>query len=217
VSVGAAMGGSLRGAALNARNMRLIGGHASRERRKDDFYPTPPEATRALLGVEQFDGDVLEPACGDGAISRLFAAAGHRVISTDLVDRGYGEAGLDFTSLVYPHRAANVVTNPPFFLAERFLTQALDHSTRKVAMLLKLNFLEGIARSRLLERTPLARIWVFRDRVTFPVPNAKQASKGMFAFAWFVWEHGHAGAPSLGWVSTVPALQQPQLFADVAA
>jgi hypothetical protein len=35
-----------------------------------DYYPTPPEAVRALLGVEQFEGTIWEPACGDGAISR---------------------------------------------------------------------------------------------------------------------------------------------------
>jgi hypothetical protein len=41
---------------------------------------------------ERFNGDIWEPACGDGAMSRELAAAGHTVISTDLVDRGYGEA-----------------------------------------------------------------------------------------------------------------------------
>ncbi|PID44236.1 MAG: hypothetical protein CSB48_02440 [Proteobacteria bacterium] len=28
-----------------------------------EFYPTPPEAVRALLSVEQFDGSIWEPAC----------------------------------------------------------------------------------------------------------------------------------------------------------
>ena len=28
-----------------------------------EFYPTPPEATRALLSVEAFDGSIWEPAC----------------------------------------------------------------------------------------------------------------------------------------------------------
>lgn len=30
-----------------------------------EFYPTPPEATRALLSVEKFEGNIWEPACGD--------------------------------------------------------------------------------------------------------------------------------------------------------
>src|SRR5690349_21675354 len=61
-----------------------------------DFYATPPEATRALLTVEGFDAPIWEPACGDGAISRPLIEAGHDVVSTDLIDRGYGTAGIDF-------------------------------------------------------------------------------------------------------------------------
>lgn len=55
-----------------------------------DFYPTPPEAVRALLSVETFEGSIWEPACGDGAISKVLLDAGHEVVSSDLIDRGYG-------------------------------------------------------------------------------------------------------------------------------
>lgn len=55
-----------------------------------DFYPTPPEAVRALLSVEAFEGSIWEPACGDGAISKVLLAAGFDVVSTDLIDRGFG-------------------------------------------------------------------------------------------------------------------------------
>lgn len=55
-----------------------------------DFYPTPPEAVRALLSVETFTGSIWEPACGDGAISKVLIEAGFEVVSTDLIDRGFG-------------------------------------------------------------------------------------------------------------------------------
>jgi hypothetical protein len=45
-----------KGAATAAR---LIDRHV-----QANFYPTPPEATRALLSVETFDGLIWEPACG---------------------------------------------------------------------------------------------------------------------------------------------------------
>ena len=77
-----------------------------------DFYATPPEATRALLSVEHFDGSIWEPACGDGAISRPLIAAGHEVVSTDLVDRGFGISGVDFMLERGP-RAKHIITNPP--------------------------------------------------------------------------------------------------------
>ena len=38
---------------------------AGSKRAAQDFYPTPPEAVKALLSVEQFEGDIWEPACRD--------------------------------------------------------------------------------------------------------------------------------------------------------
>ena len=61
-----------------------------------EFYPTPPEATRALLSVETFDGFIWEPACGRGAISTVLETAGYQVVSTDLIQRDYGAGGIDF-------------------------------------------------------------------------------------------------------------------------
>jgi hypothetical protein len=75
---------------------RLVACGPKELREKDDFYPTPPEGTQALLAVEKFDGPIWEPACGAGDMSRELAAGGYEVISTDLVDRGYGEARIDF-------------------------------------------------------------------------------------------------------------------------
>ena len=65
-------------------------------RQKDDFYPTPFVAIEALLDHESFDGDIWEPACGDGAISAPVSLY-HNVISTDLNDYGFGESGVDFS------------------------------------------------------------------------------------------------------------------------
>src|SRR3989304_715775 len=79
-------------------------------RERNDFYPTPPEATRALLGVERFVDAIWEPACGDGAICRELHAAGYEVEASDLIDRGYGEARVDFLMEQRP-RAPNIITN----------------------------------------------------------------------------------------------------------
>lgn len=43
-----------------------------------DFYPTPTWATVALLDKEKFDGEITEPACGDGAISKVFENNGFK-------------------------------------------------------------------------------------------------------------------------------------------
>ena len=179
------------------RAQSIVGTSAGRP--DDDFYPTPPAATAALLRVEAFEGPIWEPACGDGAISRLLDAAGHQVISTDLNHRGYGRGGVDFL-LDFETRAANVITNPPFSLAAQFARHALGRTTGKVALLCKLNFLEGMKRKPLFEGTPLKTVHVFSQRLTLARNGQKIESRGMIAFAWFVWEHGHDGAPTLAWL-----------------
>lgn len=170
-------------------------------REKHDFYPTWPAATRALLSVERFDGPVWEPACGDGAISRELRAAGYDVISTDLIDRGYGEGNRDFLMEWLP-LAPNIVTNPPFKLAEEFVDRALMLTTGKVAFFLRLAFLEGVTRGRWLPTTPLARVHVMSRRV--PIQRGRLSevgdAHGVIAFAWFVWEHGHTGSPALSFL-----------------
>lgn len=181
---------------------RVTGVAVDRENReKDDFYPTPPEGTEALLSVEAFTGPIWEPACGDGAISKVLEAHGHEVVSTDLVDRGYGDPRVDFL-MEWTPRAPNIVTNPPFKMVAPFMRKALSLSTGKVAMLLRLACLEGTERGEIFASSPLARVWVFRRRLTMTRGNYEGDVKqgGMLAFAWFVWEHGHDGPPTLGWI-----------------
>lgn len=186
---------------MNASTAYVRGIIPSEEREKDDFYPTPPAGTRALLAVEKFAGPIWEPACGEGDMSRVLEQAGYDVISTDLVNRGYGESRVDFLMEHCP-RAPNIVTNPPFKLAEQFTRHALSLTTGKVAMLARLAWLEGMARRDLFETTPLARVWIFAGRLGFDRARLADKGKGgMIAFAWFVWEHGHTGSPQIGWIS----------------
>jgi hypothetical protein len=170
-------------------------------RQKDDFYPTPREGTEALLAVEKFTGAIWEPACGDGAICRPLIDAGYDVVASDLVDRGYGNTGHDFLMEWQP-RAPNIVTNPPFKMAEQFVHKSLSLTTGKVAMLLRLAWLEGITRRDTIYRaTPIARVHVFSGRLGMQRGRlAEKGESGMIAFAWFVWEHGYTGKPELNWI-----------------
>lgn len=166
-----------------------------------DFYPTWPAATSALLTVESFDGSIWEPACGEGDMSRVLEDAGYDVISTDLIDRGYGEGGRDFL-MEWSPVAPNIVTNPPFRWAIEFTDRALQLTTGKVALFLRLAFLEGVERGKWFPQTPLARVWIMSRRVPMERGRLKEAGDGhgVLAFAWFVWEHGYEGAPALGWL-----------------
>ena len=178
------------------RAQSLVG--SSEGRPDHDFYPTPPEAVNALLEVELFEGVVWEPACGDGAICKVLEANGFTVVATDLIDRGYGETPHDF--LTSKLTCDNIITNPPFTLAEDFIKLGLTRTTKKVAMLCKLQFLEGAKRKIMFESTPLKNVWVFSKRLSMTRNGEKMKNSGMIAFSWFVWEHGYTGKPTIGWL-----------------
>ena len=70
----------------------------------DDFFPTPHWAVQALLVYEKFQGEIFEPACGTGNISEVLLKNHYKVLSNDIVDRGYGDKHEDFlkTNLIEP-------------------------------------------------------------------------------------------------------------------
>jgi hypothetical protein len=175
-----------------------IVGYKLAGRPEDDFYPTPPEATMRLMEVEDFTGFVWEPACGDGSMSRVLKDF-IGVVSTDLIDRGYGSCGIDFLAETRL-RAQNIVTNPPYRLAQKFAEHGLELGVRKMALLLKLNFLEGQSRSKFLALSPLKHVWVFRKRLTMTRNGERVRNSGMIAYAWFVWENGYDESPKIGWL-----------------
>jgi len=177
---------------------QFLAGDSNLDREKDDYYKTPEHATRALLSRETFEGVTWEPACGNGAISRLLPGT---VISTDLHDRGFGESGVDFLREIRP--VDNVVTNPPYVLAREFVEHALKCARYKVAMLLKLNFLESQERYPFFENTPLRCVYVFSQRLSFDKGNEAGKGNGLLAYAWFVWDHRKEGPTQLGWLPPV--------------
>jgi len=170
----------------------------SEGRPDDDFYRTPSSAVEALLKVEEFHGNYIwEPACGDGSISEVLRNHGYRVYSTDLIERGYGITGINFLNTL--EKPAHVITNPPYKLAQQFVEHGLKVSSGKVAMLLKLAFLEGGKRKGMFLRTPLKKVYVFSNRITMG-RNGDEYKSGMMAFAWFVWDHEYKGEPTIGWL-----------------
>lgn len=171
----------------------------SKDRKHADFYPTPPKATEALFRVERFEGNVLEPACGDGVMSDIIKKY-NPVTSWELHDRGYGKTGVDFLTTGL-ESFDNVITNPPYKLAAKFVNTAKMVADKKVAMLLKLAFLEGQGRQTLFRDTtfPLKAVYVFSNRLSFSPTGS--GSSGLIAFAWFVWDKDYQGKAYIDWIT----------------
>lgn len=175
-----------------------------------DFYPTPPEATRALLSVEQFEGSIWECACGDGAIATVLKDAGHEVVGTDLIYRGYGTGDTDFLKQRKP-LARNVVTNPPYGrgLADAFVKHALALTANtggSVAMLMNLASLCHPSRHDWYVAHPPAAIYGLDELVCWPHGDPRQAGRAtaFHRYCWMIWKPDHTGRPTFWWLSTAP-------------
>lgn len=174
-----------------------------------EFYPTPPEATRALLSVETFDGTIWEPACGLGHISKVLVDAGYDVVSTDLIERGYGQGGVDFLRESAP-RARHIVTNPPYGrgLGDAFALQALTFAAEtggSVAMLLNLASLCHPTRHHFWVKHPPAVIYGLDELVCWPEgrPELARSTTAIHRYCWVVWKPAHEGEgwPTFRWLS----------------
>lgn len=175
--------------------------HADHERQKEDYYATEPAATEWLLKFEQFSGPILEPACGEGHISEVLIRGGYNVTSRDIIDRGYGEVA-DFLFFNNEKWQGDIVTNPPYSLAQQFIEKALSmvDDGHKVAMFLKLQFLEGKGRGQLFDEQPPVRVWVSRSRLKCAINgDFEHVGGSATAYAWFVWEKGFKGYPEIRW------------------
>jgi hypothetical protein len=188
-------------------------------RRMDaNLYPTPPEATRALLSVETFDDRIHEPACGKGHISRVLEASGHRVLSTDLNDWGYGLSGYNFLEQPYPY-AKHIVTNPPYGrgLADDFIERALSlaaMSGGKVAMLLNLASLAHPMHTAQWKQHRPARIYAIDGVVCWPdFERDPPQHFRQHRYCWAVWEAYHCGPTTREWLSAADFRQPPQNIA----
>lgn len=181
---------------LGARNI------AKQERAENDYYATEPKAVELLLQVERFNKEVLEPACGEGHISEVLKKAGYSVYSYDLVDRGYGDK-MDFFNL--EEWTGDIITNPPYKYAKEFVQHALEIilDGSKVAMFLKVQFLESRSRRELFEKNPPKCIYVSSGRLCCARNGDFEAAKGSNAmcYCWYVWEKGFKGDTILKWIN----------------
>ena len=190
---------------LGARNFAL------EERETNDYYATNPESLKIFLERLKKDQiklsfNIWECACGEGHLSKVLKENGYMVLSTDLIDRGYGSV-LDF--LKYDGKySGDILTNPPYKYAKEFVEHAINCilEGNYVIMFLKLQFLEGKARKLLFEKYPPKYVYVFSERQRcvmngdFSKYNNKGDMHGAVAYCWYVWQKGFKGEPIIRWI-----------------
>ena len=192
--------------------VRMIGSsaHSAEDRQPDDFYATDPVALHLFLRALdrdriKLDTNIWECACGNGVLSLELSQQGYRVFSTDIVQRRDAASMLiDFVNDPLPRWEGDILTNPPYKYANEFLLRALDCILEEnlVVLFLRLQFLEGIKRRELFKIAPPRWVYIHSARVhTFKNGDLKYAkSSSAVCFAWFVWQKGYQGEPTIRWI-----------------
>ena len=184
--------------------------HSEGEREKNDFYSTDPHTLEIFLEALERDNiqlhhDIWECACGKGHLSEVLLKEGYGVISTDLIDRGYGQTGekYDFLKINISDNKTDILTNPPYKYAKEFVEHSLDilEDGYYSIMLLKIQFLEGKERRKLFDKYPPKYIYVNSSRQACYI-NGDMSKKmnSPTCFCWYIWEKGYKGDPVIRWI-----------------
>ena len=178
--------------------------HTEKERQQQDYYATEPRAAELLLERETFSENVWECACGEKHLAKVFEAHGYNVRSSDIVDR-CGNEIYDFLDMCNTDWDGDIITNPPYALATEFVYKALSiiPEGHKVAMFLKLQFLEGKERRELYRIAPPRKLYVASSRLNCAMNGdfEKYNYNSAVCYAWFVWEKGYKGKPEIEWIN----------------
>jgi len=188
-------------------NSQSIVGFKKTGREVNDFYPSPEHTIYDLVKFEDFsNGLIWEPACGNGAMSKpLMKIYGKQnVYSSDLIYRNYGVGNIDFLTyeLKGKKRPRYIITNPPYKCAKQFVIRALEvvSNNGKVAMLLKLVFLESSNRYKLFKNSPLKSVLAYCKRLKIYKNGKMGKNSGLIAYAWFIWDKTYKGKPTIDWI-----------------
>ena len=173
--------------------------NAKGQRKKSDFYETPYSLTHRLFDNEYFDKEltVCEPACGAGAMTRVFKEYWRedKITAYDIEK--------DF--LTETKQYDYVITNPPFSLAYEFVQKAKEVAKKKFALLLPLSYLHGKKRFDNIysdREYGLKKVYVF---TRYPMLGEElredgRYKTGMVVYAWYIFERGVGHLPVIDWI-----------------
>ena len=189
----------------------------------NDNYPTPQSyaeygmnAAIDILGKKN-NLIVFEPGCGDyipylKAIDKKRCKVRYGVDIREAIDPGklpdgledaVIEDGLDYLSVDDKYllskmngKADIILTNPPYLLAQEFVTKSLGLLSKNgvAGFLLKLDFLGSIGRMDFFQSTPLHSVHVSGRRPSF-INNATDAHN----YGYFFWKNNYLEDPKISW------------------
>lgn len=187
-------------------------GNLDYDRVDNDFYATPPWMVQNILPtliplrLATRGTKFVEPACGDGAISKVLRMHGFDCVSSDLADRGYGTPGKDFlqSTVADMQGGTFIFTNPPFGkLAEQFVRRALSLTSKvkngRVGMILRNEWDCGKGRMDLFQNHPAYALKIVYT--TRPRWIANTTGSPRHNYAAFFWDWNNKDLPKIRYIN----------------
>lgn len=183
----------------------MLGVNPNAVREENDFYATNPMALKLFLeNYKELNKNVWECSCGQGHLSEELKKHNYNVYSSDLIDRGYGDVGIDFLKPSGITKwNGDILTNPPFNLAEKFVERGMEllDEGNKLILFLKIQFLEGQNRKKMYETYPPKYVYCHSSRQQCSKDGRFDLYKATTQFyAWYVWEKGYSGDTIIKWI-----------------
>lgn len=177
-------------------------------REENDYYATDTRAIQDLCKFEDVYGVVWENAVGEGNLFYEIEKLPNvkRVVGTDLIDRANGKFKcVDF--LKHDENLTNkkvdwIITNPPYKFGKEWAQKSINSVKEdgKVALLMKLVWLESLDRYKMFKNLPLKAVYVYSKRLGVYKNNIKTKNSGLVAYAWFVFDKQHKGNAIIDWI-----------------
>ena len=178
--------------------------HSKKERENNDYYATPWSATVKLLEKEKFSKFILEPACWEWHISKILEDYNYKTVNSDIIDRWYWDV-LDFLKEweFMDNWHWDIITNPPFKYWQEFVEKSLNilREWWKLAMLLRIQFLEWVKRNKMYKKYPPKTIYVFSRNIRCAKNwDFENATWNASTYCWFIWEKWYTWKPNIEWI-----------------
>jgi putative uncharacterized protein (fragment) len=138
-----------------------------------------------------------------GHIRDVLVSNGYNVTATDLIYRGVDDIKQEDVFNIKEFNG-DIITNPPYKIALPILKHCLDiiPTGNKVAMFLKVLFLEGKERKKFFEENPPKVIYVASGRLNCAKNgDFDKYTSSAVAYAWFVFEKGYKGDTIVKWIN----------------
>lgn len=190
---------------------------SNRGRSPRDLYITPPEIALEAIKIFCIDeyfpvpiGNVLDAGCGTGVWGKCLdkAVLSHNVLGIDIhpivtiENEDYYEDVISADFIKFKPKITRynlIIGNPPYSLAEEFIRHSFEllESGGYIYFLLRLSFLEGIARGKgLFKEFPMKKVYICSRRPSFFSTNGKHTTDTL-AYAMFLWQKNYQGKTEL--------------------